>query len=84
MAKAVRGLPSGFTLDLPDDDKPVTIGDYLDEPAPAMRTTPRVLPTPGPSEEFRSEPRYDFDREYRPAAHSGQTAPERRPAPAQR
>ena len=34
MAKAVRGLPDDFALDLPDE-KPVVIGDFLDE-APMM------------------------------------------------
>ncbi len=35
MAKAARGLPDTFSLDLPDD-KPVDIGDFLDEPPPRL------------------------------------------------
>ena len=45
MAKSARGLPDGFSLDLPDE-KPILIGDFLDEepPAPVVRkTAPRRL-----------------------------------------
>jgi len=44
MAKPARGLPDDFHLDLPDE-KPVQIGDFLDEepPAPVVRR-PRVQP----------------------------------------
>ena len=37
MAKPARGLPEGFSLDLPDEG-PVVIGNFLDEPPlPAVR-----------------------------------------------
>src|SRR5260221_702234 len=38
MAKSARGLPADFALDLPDE-KPVVIGDFLDEepPPPVVR-----------------------------------------------
>jgi hypothetical protein len=35
MAKPARGLPDTFSLDLPDE-KPVDIGDFLDEPPPQL------------------------------------------------
>jgi hypothetical protein len=35
MAKPARGLPEDFALDLPDE-KPVDIGDFLDEPPPPL------------------------------------------------
>src|SRR5437879_5174105 len=35
MAKPARGLPADFELDLPDE-KPVDIGDFLDEPPPPL------------------------------------------------
>lgn len=35
MAKAARGLPTDFSLDLPEDT-PVRIGDFLDEPPPTL------------------------------------------------
>src|SRR5215472_18822951 len=40
MARRARGLPENFTIDLPDD-KPVVIGDFLDEeqPVPPIRRT---------------------------------------------
>ena len=38
MAKPARGLPSGFALDLPDE-RPVMIGDFLDEPPPTLDTS---------------------------------------------
>jgi len=41
MAKPARGLPADYSLDLPDD-KPVHIGDFLDEePVPVQRKAPR-------------------------------------------
>jgi hypothetical protein len=46
MAKPARGLPSDFSLDLPDDG-PVVIGDFLDEAPPAVpapRKPARVAP----------------------------------------
>jgi len=36
MTKPARGLPANFALDLPDEDQPVVIGDFLDE-APVVR-----------------------------------------------
>jgi hypothetical protein len=46
MAKPVRGLPANFSLDLPDEDRPVSIGDFLDEAPPihVARPTPRPEP----------------------------------------
>jgi hypothetical protein len=46
MAKAARGLPDNFALDLPDD-KPVVIGDFLDEELalPASRAPARAHPS---------------------------------------
>lgn len=42
MAKAARGLPGGFSLDLPDE-KPVVIGDFLDEePQLPVHRPPRI------------------------------------------
>ena len=37
MAKPARGLPADFALNLPDD-KPVVIGDFLDEAPPPVMT----------------------------------------------
>jgi hypothetical protein len=37
MAKPERGLPANFSLDLPDE-KPVVIGDFLDEAPPPVVT----------------------------------------------
>ena len=37
MAKAARGLPADFMLNLPDE-KPVIIGDFLDEAPPPVMT----------------------------------------------
>jgi hypothetical protein len=60
MAKPARGLPDDFALDLPDE-KPVVIGDFLDEAPPALivrkpRQT-RVEPSPEsiPPQQFRPE-----------------------------
>ena len=44
MAKAVRGLPAHFSLDIPDET-PVTLGDFLDEPPPAIPVR-RIHPLP--------------------------------------
>jgi hypothetical protein len=55
MAKPARGLPSNFSLELPDDG-PVIIGDFLDEapaPMPQARRTPEI-PVPSP-QQFRPE-----------------------------
>ena len=48
-SKEKRGLPPGYDLNIPDQegDKPVEIGDYLDEVDPA---TPRS-PKPGPRQQ---------------------------------
>jgi hypothetical protein len=47
MAKAVRGLPTDFMLDLPDE-RPVVIGDFLDEAPPAIQAKRAVAATPDP------------------------------------
>ena len=76
MAKPVRGLPSDFSLDLPDDG-PVHIGDFLDEPPPSIRARPAKSPeakmaesvTPAP-QLFRPEivpTREERERELTPA-----------------
>ena len=42
-----RGLPNNFALDLPPQEGPVQIGDFLDEPPPvhiAPKRAPRVEP----------------------------------------
>ena len=57
MAKPARGLPANFSLDLPDE-KPVVIGDFLDEAPPPVVTRraverpsePVVERTPAPSQ----------------------------------
>lgn len=60
MAKPARGLPSDFALDLPDE-KPVMIGDFLDEPPPVIQTPKRVAqPTRAP-EPVRAETVYETD-----------------------
>ncbi|BDC49814.1 hypothetical protein F183_A21300 [Bryobacterales bacterium F-183] len=54
MAKPVRGLPSGFSLDIPDDG-PVVIGDFLDEvPAPVPQPR-RMQEVATPQVPFRPE-----------------------------
>src|SRR5690242_20294271 len=48
MAKPARGLPDDFSLNLPDE-KPVMIGDFLDEdppPIPVRRAKERPQPVP--------------------------------------
>jgi hypothetical protein len=48
MAKPARGLPEDFELNLPDE-KPVHIGDFLDEeppPIPVGRSSQKPLPQP--------------------------------------
>jgi len=56
MAKPARGLPADFVLDLPDEDKPVVIGDFLDEapPAPVVRKPQNAQPERAPAP-FRPE-----------------------------
>lgn len=53
MAKATRGLPSTFSLELPDD-VPVDLGDFLDEPPPAIPMQ-RQVQAPIPQQPFRPE-----------------------------
>lgn len=53
MAKAARGLPSNFVLDLPDS--PVELGDFLDEAPPTpvrprQQTVPVSRPVSEPAE----------------------------------
>lgn len=70
MARSARGLPDGFSLDLPEE-KPILIGDFLDEepPAPAAKAAPkrrvesdhaeselRIAVTSEPVEPRRQEP----------------------------
>jgi hypothetical protein len=51
MAKAARGLPEDFSLDLPDE-KPVVLGDFLDEePVPILPARkPQRVHSPAPAE----------------------------------
>jgi hypothetical protein len=46
MAKPARGLPSDFTLSLPEEDRPVVIGDFLDEAPPVHHARRVQLPEP--------------------------------------
>src|SRR4051794_20742629 len=57
MAKPARGLPEGFSLDLPDE-KPVMIGDFLDEEPPAFLA--RRPQTPGVQERAERVPVQEF------------------------
>jgi hypothetical protein len=79
MAKPARGLPTDFALDLPDDG-PVLIGDFLDEPPPAMRARPFQIPASAP-EPVRTEQVYDRDEQTQRFVPT-RPAPDRRPAPA--
>lgn len=47
MAKPARGLPEGFSLELPEE-RPVMIGDFLDEepPMPVVRRQERAVEPP--------------------------------------
>jgi len=87
MAKPARGLPEGFSLDLPDEG-PVDIGDFLDEapPAFAARKTqkPDVQPTPTlsmPQQTFRPqivperEERVEEEAPARPAPRRAKATP---------
>ena len=80
MAKPARGLPSNFALDLPDD-RPVTIGDFLDEPPPVL-TPPKRAAQPAPvSDPIRTETFYEPDPDSGLFARSRPTpVPERKPA----
>lgn len=60
MAKGARGLPSNFALDLPDE-RPVTIGDFLDEPPPPMPAPRRQVEPAIPRESVRQERVYEPD-----------------------
>jgi hypothetical protein len=69
MAKPARGLPEGFSLDLPDEG-PVVIGDFLDEAPPAFAQrkpqkalVPATPELPIPQQTFR--PQIVPDREER-------------------
>lgn len=62
MARSVRGLPESFSLDLPEE-KPVVIGDFLDEDVPPTPVRKVQKPRPemdrvAPTSELRvtSEP----------------------------
>jgi hypothetical protein len=56
MAKPARGLPEDFALDLPDE-KPVMIGDFLDEepPPPVVRKAQAPAPSERTQPQFRPE-----------------------------
>ena len=55
MARSARGLPEGFSLDLPDE-KPTVIGDFLDEEPPALpvKRAPKRRPKPATDKPTRS------------------------------
>lgn len=78
MAKPVRGLPTDFALDLPEDS-PVVIGDFLDEPPPAMPAPKR--PAVQVQEAVRHEVVYEPERETGRFVRTPPPVPERRPAP---
>lgn len=63
MAKAARGLPSDFALNIPDDG-PVHIGDFLDEAPPQIVVRPKPVVRQEP--EVR-ELRPEVIREHAPA-----------------
>ncbi len=75
MAKPARGLPADFVLDLPDE-KPVVIGDFLDEepPAPIVRkqqkTQPERTPAPFRPEIVRENDEVEDEPPARPVARS--------------
>jgi hypothetical protein len=80
MAKPARGLPSNFALDLPDE-RPVMIGDFLDEPPPVLQPPKRVAPQTTAPEPVRTEAVYEPDRETGRFARSRPApVPERKPA----
>src|SRR4051794_17630968 len=60
MAKPARGLPSDFALDLPED-RPVMIGDFLDEPPPVLTPPKRTQQPVALSEPVRNETVYEPD-----------------------
>src|SRR5271154_5597860 len=55
MAKPERGLPANFSLDLPDE-KPVVIGDFLDEAPPPVVTRRAVERPAEPAAEREPAP----------------------------
>jgi len=55
MAKPERGLPANFSLDLPDE-RPVVIGDFLDEAPPPVMTRRAVERPTEPSAERATAP----------------------------
>lgn len=72
MARSARGLPDGFALDLPEE-KPVMIGDFLDEEPPAQPN--RKAST------FRAEPAQEADLR---ASITAERTPVVEPRPVQR
>lgn len=85
MAKGNRGLPPSFKLDIPDQDGPVKLGDYLDEvdtapvPRPAVpRPIQQHSPAPEPSPV--AENVVEFPRP-NVAAEEARRVPERAEAP---
>lgn len=78
MAKPARGLPADFALDLPDE-RPVQIGDFLDEEPPPLPVARKVAKP-------RAERPVEYQPEFRPeivrraAEGVGEEAPAR-PAP---
>ena len=60
-----RGLPNNFALDLPPQEGPVQIGDFLDEPPPVHvgpKRAPRVEPVTPEQPEQRFTPSIVPDR----------------------
>src|SRR5271155_640053 len=87
MAKPARGLPEGFSLDLPDEG-PVDIGDFLDEAPPAFGPRkPQKAPAPAtpelpiPQQTFRPqivperEERVEEEAPARPAPSRAKATP---------
>ncbi len=73
MAKPARGLPSGFSLNLPDEG-PVEIGDFLDEAPPVLHRKP--------SQAFQQPVERAEPHPFTPEIVSPRTQEEREPAPA--
>src|SRR5277367_6735444 len=55
MAKPARGLPEGYSLDLPDEG-PVDIGDFLDEAPPALVSRKPPKPETPPTRDLPISP----------------------------
>lgn len=79
MAKSVRGLPADFSLNLPDE-KPVVLGDFLDEAPPPVLTARKVqrVERPKDSESLAAQIRPELVRE---AEGRGGEKLSHRPAP---